>query len=45
MPSDFGQTEDLIWRLPLPLAKLYRHATSAKSALDQHPAAYLTVGS
>jgi serine/threonine protein kinase/formylglycine-generating enzyme required for sulfatase activity len=40
MPSDFGQSEDLIRRLPLPLAKLYRHATNAKSPLDQHQAAY-----
>ncbi len=40
MPSEFGQTEDLIRRLPLPLAKLFRHATNAKSPLDQHQAAY-----
>jgi serine/threonine protein kinase/formylglycine-generating enzyme required for sulfatase activity/Tfp pilus assembly protein PilF len=32
--------EDLVRRLPLPLAQLYRRAHNAKSALDRHNAAY-----
>ncbi len=40
MLGDSGLDEDLIRRLPLPLAKLYRHAANAKSALDRHQAAY-----
>src|SRR3954451_22622664 len=32
--------EDLIRRLPLPLAKLYRRAHNAKSPQDRHQAAY-----
>jgi serine/threonine protein kinase/HEAT repeat protein len=32
--------EDLVRRLPLPLAQLYRHALNAKSALDRHQGAY-----
>ena len=32
--------EDLIRRLPLPLAKLYRRAHNAKTPLDRHQAAY-----
>ncbi len=40
MSSDPGIGEDLIRRLPLPLAKLYRLAANAKSPLDRHQAAY-----
>ena len=40
MASDFDAAEDLVRRLPLPLAKLYRHATNAKSSLERHQAAY-----
>jgi hypothetical protein len=32
--------EELIRRLPLPLARLYRHAYNAKSPLDRHQCAY-----
>ena len=32
--------EDLIRRLPLPLARLYRRAHNAKTPLDRHQAAY-----
>lgn len=32
--------EDLVRRLPLPLAPLYRRALNAKSALERHQAAY-----
>lgn len=32
--------EDLIRRLPLPLAQLYRRAHNAKTALERHHAAY-----
>ena len=32
--------EDLVRRLPLPLAKLYRRAHNAKTPLDRHQAAY-----
>jgi WD40 repeat protein/serine/threonine protein kinase len=37
--SDFLVDEDLIRRLPLPLAQLYRHACNARSSLDRHQAA------
>ncbi len=40
MSVDSGLNEELIRRLPLPLAKLYRHAANAKSALDRHQAAF-----
>ena len=32
--------EDLVRRLPLPLARLYRRAHNAKSHFDRHQAAY-----
>src|SRR5436309_8355 len=32
--------EDLLRRLPLPLAQLYRQAHNARSPLDRHQAAY-----
>ncbi len=40
MASETGCNESLIQQLPLPLAKLYRHASNAKSSLDRHQAAY-----
>jgi serine/threonine protein kinase len=40
MAGDSDAAEELIRRLPLPLAKLYRHATNAKSSLERHQAAY-----
>jgi serine/threonine protein kinase len=40
MASGLDSSEELIRRLPLPLAKLYRHATNAKSSLERHQAAY-----
>jgi hypothetical protein len=35
-----GPDEDLIRRLPLPMAQLYRRACNAKTALDRHHNAY-----
>src|SRR5206468_8077807 len=32
--------EELVRRLPLPLAQLYRRALNAKTALERHQAAY-----
>ncbi len=40
MASGSDSSEELIRRLPLPLAKLYRHAINAKSSLERHQAAY-----
>src|SRR5579863_2520978 len=40
MPSNVLLDEDLVRRLPLPLAQLYRRAHNAKSAVDRHNAAY-----
>jgi hypothetical protein len=37
--SVFLVDEELIRRLPLPLAQLYRHACNARSSLDRHQAA------
>jgi serine/threonine protein kinase len=37
--SDFLVDEDLIRRLPLPLAQLYRHACNARNPMDRHQAA------
>jgi hypothetical protein len=38
--SDLAFDEDLIRRLPLPLAQLYRRAHNAKTALERHLVAY-----
>src|SRR5438132_12026562 len=35
-----GSDEDLVRRLPLPLAQLYRRAHNAKTPLERHQAAY-----
>ena len=35
-----GADEDLVRRLPFPLAQLYRRAHNAKAALERHQAAY-----
>ena len=40
MNSGLSCDEDLLRRLPLPLAQLYRRAHNAKSAVDRHNAAY-----
>src|SRR5947209_15880331 len=40
MHNDSNCDEALLRRLPLPLAKLYRHAANAKAPLDRHQAAY-----
>ena len=40
MSGGLTPDEDLIRRLPLPLAKLYRRAHNAKTALERHNAAY-----
>jgi serine/threonine protein kinase len=37
---EHGGDDDLVRRLPLPLARLYRRACNAKSAFDRHQAAY-----
>src|SRR5205823_3018134 len=39
-PRMLSCDEDLLRRLPLPLARLYRHASNARSALERHQAAY-----
>lgn len=39
-PTTIPQTDDLLGRLPLPLAQLYRRALNAKTALDRHHNAY-----
>jgi len=39
MNVDSGLNESLIQRLPLPLAKLFRRCTNAKSSLERHQAA------
>jgi WD40 repeat protein/serine/threonine protein kinase len=40
MRSPLACDEDLVRRLPLPLAQLYRRAHNAKTALERHHAAY-----
>jgi formylglycine-generating enzyme required for sulfatase activity/serine/threonine protein kinase len=40
MRAGYTCDETLVRRLPLPLAQLYRRATNAKTALEQHLAAY-----
>src|SRR5436309_14862565 len=40
MSVNAGSDEDLIRRLPLPLAQLYRRACNAKTSLDRHHNAY-----
>ncbi|MEQ8788710.1 MAG: protein kinase [Pirellulaceae bacterium] len=40
MSLERNDSEDLLRALPLPLARLYRQAVNAKSALDRHQAAY-----
>lgn len=40
MPADFACDENLIRRLPLPLAQLYRRAHNAKTPLERHLTAY-----
>lgn len=40
MSSDSRLDEDLIRRLPLPLAQLYRRANNAKTAIEQHLTAF-----
>jgi hypothetical protein len=40
MISDSGFDEDLVRRLPLPLAQLYRRADNAKSAFECHATAF-----
>ena len=40
MPSELHVDEDLLRRLPLPLAQLYRRAHNAKSPQDRHQSAF-----
>ena len=40
MPAEVLLDDDLIHRLPLPLAQLYRRAHNAKSALERHQTAF-----
>src|SRR4029077_14651306 len=40
MPAPLRADEDLVRRLPLPLAQLYRRAHNAKTALERHLTAY-----
>jgi len=40
MPADLLLDDDLVRRLPLPLAQLYRRAHNAKSALERHQTAF-----
>jgi hypothetical protein len=40
MSTAYPSDEELVHRLPLPLAQLYRRAHNAKTALDRHEAAY-----
>ncbi len=40
MPDAVPADDDLLRRLPLPLAQLYRRALNAKTALDRHLAAF-----
>jgi WD40 repeat protein/serine/threonine protein kinase/tetratricopeptide (TPR) repeat protein len=40
MSNPLSFDEDLVRRLPLPLARLYRRAHNAKTPLDRHQAAY-----
>src|SRR4051812_49581999 len=40
MPGDLLIDEDLVRRLPLPLAQLYRRAHNAKTALERHLTAF-----
>jgi serine/threonine protein kinase len=40
MSTAYSSDEELVRRLPLPLAQLYRRAHNAKTALDRHQAAY-----
>lgn len=40
MRNDFALNEDLVQRLPLPLAQIYRRAHNAKAALERHLTAF-----
>ena len=40
MSTAYSSDEELVHRLPLALAQLYRRAHNAKTALDRHQAAY-----
>jgi hypothetical protein len=40
MRPDLAIDEDLVQRLPLPLAQLYRRAHNAKTPLEQHLTAF-----
>jgi WD40 repeat protein/serine/threonine protein kinase len=40
MPENLVANEELVQRLPLPLAQLYRRAHNAKTPLERHNAAY-----